>query len=284
MTRWLPADSGPFRPSPDGSDHGHLDYRGGRRGRRPQEGVSPWLNTFPWFEWTDESLLLRKFIFDFWAETGRAPNLRQMHEGTELTRRQIVQALKLLQTGIVVVVDQDSPNCDILKAPPYSAFPSQVEMYIDDQFHSFIGCAHEAVAVSNMPAFHGNEVRLESYCACCLDPITLWSKSFELQRTEPADPLVHIAVPTWDWVHDDMKYMCDNTNLVIDRRRTASTYEQTDRPARGAHDPRPGPATTSNRRSGIRGWDYHWPPQSMNPEAIIERMRGLGVDLSPWGL
>ena len=154
----------------------------------------------PLVEWTDESLLLRKFIFDFWADTGRAPNLRQMHEGTQLSRRSIVQALKLLQTGIVVVVDQDSPNCDILKAPPYSAFPSQVEMYINDQFHSFIGCAHEAVAVSNMPQFHGTEVRLESYCACCLEPITLWSKSFEIQRTTPVDPLVHIAVPAWDFL------------------------------------------------------------------------------------
>jgi hypothetical protein len=35
---------------------------------------------------------------------------------------------------------------------------------------------------------------------------------------------------------------------------------------------------------GIRGWDYHWPPQSMNPEAIFERMRSLGVDVSPWGV
>jgi hypothetical protein len=35
---------------------------------------------------------------------------------------------------------------------------------------------------------------------------------------------------------------------------------------------------------GIRGWDYHWPPQSMNPEVIFDRMRSLGVDISPWGL
>jgi Alkylmercury lyase len=236
----------------------------------------------PKFEWTEESLLLRKFIFDSWAETGRAPNLRQMHEGTGLQRRQIVQALKLLQTGIVVVVDQDSPNCDILKAPPYSAFPSQVEMYIGDEFHSFIGCAHEAIAVSNMPAFHGKEVRLESYCACCLTPITLWSKSFELQRSRPTNPLVHIATTPWDWVHDHMKAMCDNTNLVVDadhalryerqigRRGVLMTLDQ----VRGYVEP----------AVGIRGWDYHWPPQSMNPEGVIERMRSLGVDLSPWAL
>ena len=120
-------------------------------------------------EWSERALQVRQFVFDFWAETGPGPNLRQVHEGTQLGRRDIVQAYKELQTGIVMVVDQDSPNCDILKIPPYSAFPSQVEMYIDDEFHSFIGCAHEAVAVSNMPHFKGKEVRLESYCACCLD-------------------------------------------------------------------------------------------------------------------
>ena len=129
-------------------------------------------------EWSERALQVRQFVFDYWAEKGRGPNLRQVHEGTQLGRRDIVQAYKELQTGIVMVVDQDSPNCDILKIPPYSAFPSQVEMYIDEEFHSFIGCAHEAVAVSNMPHFKGKEVRLESYCACCLAPITFWSKEF----------------------------------------------------------------------------------------------------------
>jgi hypothetical protein len=236
----------------------------------------------PKFEWTDDSLVVRKFIFDFWAKTGRGPNLRQMHEGTNLSRRAIIQALKLLQTGIVVVVDQDSPNCDILKAPPYSAFPSQVEMYVNDTFHSFIGCAHEAVAVSNMPEFHGTEVRLESYCACCLTPITLWSKSFEIQRTEPADPLVHIGMPMWDWVHDDMKAMCDNTNLVIDANHAEDYERQIGR--RGVLMNLDQIRRYVEPSVGIRGWDYHWPPQSMNPEGIIDRMKNLGVDLSPWGL
>ena len=236
----------------------------------------------PRFEWTEASIQLRTHIFDFWAETGRAPNLRQMHEATGLDRRTIIQALKLLQTGIVVVVDQDSPNCDILKAPPYSAFPSQVEMYVDDRFHSFIGCAHEAVAVSNMPAHFGTEVRLESYCACCLEPITLWSKSFELQRSVPADPLVHIAVPPWDWVHDDMKYMCDSTNLVFDAEHAQRYERQIGR--RGVLMTLDQVRQYVEPAVGIRGWDPHWPPQSMNPEALFDRLRGLGVDLSAWGM
>ncbi len=32
-------------------------------------------------------------------------------------------------------------------------------------------------------------------------------------------------MPMWDWVHDDMKAMCDNTNLVIDAAH-AETYER----------------------------------------------------------
>ena len=236
----------------------------------------------PGFEWTEESLVVRKFIFDFWAETGRGPNLRQAHEGTGLSRRDLVQAYKELQTGIVMVVDQDSPNCDILKIPPYSAFPSQVELYVDDRFHSFIGCAHEAVAVSNMPHFKGKEVRLESYCACCLKPITFWSQEFTITRMVPDQPLVHVAQPVWDWVHDDMKAMCDNVNLVIDMDHALEYEKQIGR--RGIVFTMQQVRDYVEPAVGIRGWDYHWRAQSMNPERLIDRMKALGIDLSPWGI
>jgi len=236
----------------------------------------------PPLDWSERALRVRAFIFDFWAEQGRAPNLRQVGEGTGLDRRNIVQAYKELQTGIVVVVDQDSPNCDLLKAPPFSAFPSQVEMYIDDAFHSFIGCAHEAVAVSKMPHFEGREVRLESYCACCLEPITFWSREFEITRSKPEAPLVHCATPVWDWVHDDMKAMCDNVNLVIDREHAAVYERQIGR--RGILFSMQQVKDYVEPAIGVRGWDYHWPSQSMNPERLIERLRELEIDLSPWGL
>ena len=236
----------------------------------------------PKLEWSERALSARQFIFDFWAEHGRGPNLRHAHEGTGLSRRDLVQAYKELQTGIVMVVDQDSPNCDILKIPPYSAVPSQVEMYVDDEFHSFIGCAHEAVAVSNMPHFKGKEVRLESYCACCLAPITFWSKEFQITRCTPENPLVHVGTPLWDWVHDDMKAMCDNVNLVIDTDHALEYEKQIGR--RGVVFTMEQVRDYVEPAVGIRGWDYHWPSQSMNPEALIARIKELGVDLSAWGL
>lgn len=233
-------------------------------------------------EWSERALRVRQFVFDYWAEQRRGPNLRAVHEGTGLARRDIVQAYKELQTGIVVVVDQDSPNCDILKIPPYSAFPSQVEMYVDDEFHSFIGCAHEAVAVSKMPHFEGKEVRLESYCACCLEPITFWSKEFVITRYAPQEPLVHVGAPMWDWVHDDMKSMCDHTNFVLDRAHGERYETQIGR--RGVYFTMDQVRRYVEPAVGTRGWDYHWPSQSMSPEGLVTRLEALGVDLSPWGL
>jgi hypothetical protein len=236
----------------------------------------------PAFEWTDDALVVRQFLFDFWARTGRAPNLRQLHEGTGIARRAIVQALKLLELGIVIVVDRESPNCDVLKAPPFSAFPSQVELYMDDRFHTFVGCAHEAIGVGNMPQFRDIGLRLESYCACCLQPITLWSRNFEVTRTEPANPLIHCATTPWDWVNTDMKSMCDNVNFVFDADHALRYERMIGR--RGVLFTIPQVHEYVSHVAHARGHDYHWPPLRMDPEAIVDRMRDLGVDLSPWGL
>ena len=44
----------------------------------------------PRLEWSERALKAREFIFDFWAEHGRGPNLRQAHEGTGMSRRDLV--------------------------------------------------------------------------------------------------------------------------------------------------------------------------------------------------
>ena len=47
-----------------------------------------------------------------------------------------------------------------------------MKLYIHGQFNSYLGCAMEAMAASKMPPFKGIEVRIESYCACCLAPVS----------------------------------------------------------------------------------------------------------------
>ena len=93
---------------------------------------------------------------------------------------------------------------------------------------------------------------------------------------------MHVGAPMWDWVHDDMKSMCDHTNFVLDREHGERYEVQIGR--RGVYFTMDQVRRYVEPAVGTRGWDYHWPSQSMSPEGLITRLQDLGVDLSPWGV
>ncbi|MGQ0824216.1 MAG: organomercurial lyase [Actinomycetota bacterium] len=235
----------------------------------------------PGFAFSDDALKVRAFIFDFWCEHGRGPTLREVHEATGLERREITQAYKELQLGIVITVDEDTQNCNLIKAPPFSSFPSQVRAYVDNEFHSFVGCASEAVAFSHMPPFHDKTVRLESHCACCLGPVTLISKNFELQSVTPEGVMLHISLSPYEWNNVDMRRMCDAMNYVIDDEHAERYERQT--ATRGVR------VNFTQAKMFVQGvanermWNYHWKPGILNPKAVIKGFQMMGVDTSPWG-
>jgi hypothetical protein len=235
----------------------------------------------PRWDWSDNALRLRQFVFEYWCDNGRGPNYRNVHEATGLSRREIIQAYKELQLGIVVVVDEDAQNCNLIKAPPFSSFPSQVELYIDDRFHSYIGCASEAMAVSNMPPFQGKDCRLESYCVCCLEPITLVSNSFQFTSRSAPDVRMHINTSPWDWVNTNMERMCDSMNFVLDPDHAERYERQT--ASRGVLVTLEQGVKFTKSVGDVRMHDYHWPVNVMDPAAVIEGFRASGVDVSPWG-
>lgn len=232
----------------------------------------------PPFEFSEAAKRLRSFVYDFWCERGHGPNLRAAHEGTGLQRREIVQAYKELQLGIICVVDQDSQNCNVLKFQPFSSYPSQVEVWIDGRFHSFAGCALESVAISRMPAFAGKELTLKSYCACCLAPIELEARDGAVAAREGA--LVHISTSPWDWNNNDIVHQCDSMNFVLDashaeryerivaRRGVLLDIEQTTRFVKATAD--------------SRMWDPEWAPATIDPKAVIFGLKQLGADVGNW--
>jgi hypothetical protein len=233
------------------------------------------------FEFSEDALRLRAFIFEYWTSKKVAPNLRNIFEAIGFDRRRTQKALKELQLGIIVVVNQESQNCDILKAPPFSSFPSQAELYIDDEFHSYIGCASEAMAVSNMPPFQDKECRIEAFCACCLAPITIIDKSFKMLSCDPAGVLWHVNKNPWDWGNVDMGSMCDSMNFVLDADHARNYEMQTG--TRGVSCPIEAGKEFVRYTATIRMHDYHWPPGIMDPPAIIDRFRSMGCDVSVWG-
>ncbi len=232
----------------------------------------------PSFEFSAPAKQLRNFVYEHWCSNGRGPNLRVVHEATGLDRREIVQAYKELQLGIICVVDQNSVNCNLLKFQPFSSFPSQVEVWIGDTFHSYAGCALESVAISKMPPFAGTTLTLRSYCACCLAPVELQAQDGVVSPTDGA--LVHISSTPWDWNNDDIVHQCDSMNFVLNadhaeryerttsRRGVLLTIEQTTLFVKATGDE--------------RMWQYDWAPATINPKAVIYGMKQLGVDVSNW--
>ena len=235
----------------------------------------------PEFQFGEDALKLRQFIYQYWCDNGHGPNLRAAHEGTGLSREQILQAYRQLDLGIICVVDHDSQNCNLLKAQPFSSFPSQVEVHIDGRFHCYAGCAMESMAISKMPPFAGKEIRLESYCACCLTAVTIATRDGEILSCSPESVLIHVSASPWDWNKTNIVSMCDSMNFVADADH-ATAYEKKisrrgvlfrlDQAQRFVAD------TAKNRMHR-----YDWPPARVIPERIIAGIRALGVDVTNWG-
>ena len=170
----------------------------------------------PEFQFGDDALKLRQFLYEFWCANGRGPNLRAACEGTGLSRQRLLDAYRQLDLGVICVVDHDSQNANLLKLQPFSSYPSQVEVHIDGRFHSYAGCAMESVAISRMPPFAGKEIRLESYCACCLEPVTIVAKDGEMLSKKPEGVLIHVSASPRDWNKTNIVSMCDSMNFVHD--------------------------------------------------------------------
>lgn len=235
----------------------------------------------PAFQFSDEALRVRHFLYERWCERGVAPNLRAVHEATGLGREAILAAYRELDLGMVCVVDQDSQNGAILKCQPFSSAPSQVEIHVDGRFLAYAGCAMESIAVSRMPPFAGKPIRIESYCACCLEPVALDMRDGELLARRPAAVRIHVSTSPRDWNKTNIAGMCDSMNFVADpdhalvyeraicRRGVLFDLEQARRFV----------ADTAAQRM----WRYDWPPVSLRPARIIAGVRALGVDVSNWG-
>jgi hypothetical protein len=234
----------------------------------------------PLFEWTDDALRLRQFVYEFWCAQGVGPNLRDVHEALGLERQAIIQAYKQLQLGIICVVDEDTQNCNLIKFQPFSSFPSQVKASIDGRFHSYVGCAMEAMAFSRMPPLSGKDVVLESWCACCFQPISFTDRNGEL-IDRSGEFVLHVSTTPYEWGNVDIVRMCDSMNFVIDAEHAERYERQIAR--RGVL------VTVEQARMFVgptarhRMYDYHWKPSQMIPDVIVQGIKAIGVDVSNWG-
>ena len=235
----------------------------------------------PEFQFSDDALRLREFLYEYWCAHGHGPNLRAAHEATGLARDRLIQAYRELDLGLICTIDQATQNAALLKLQPFSSYPSQVAVHVDGRFHCWAGCAMESIALSRMPPFTGREVRLESYCACCLAPITLVTRDGDILSHAPESVLVHVSTSPREWNTTNIVCMCDSMNYVLDAEHALAYERQICR--RGVHfTPEQAKRFVADTGKN-RMWRYDWPPVSLRPERVIAGIRALGVDVTNWG-
>src|SRR5439155_26687854 len=147
------------------------------------------------------------FPYAQWGAHGRGPNPRTVHAATGLSREQIIAAYRELELGIMCTVHPRTQNSNLLKAPPFSSYPTQAEIHVDGRFHCWAGCAMESLAACMMPPFAGREVRIESYCACCPAPVSVTTRDGETLAHMPGSLLVHVSTSPREWNLPDIVWM-----------------------------------------------------------------------------
>jgi len=138
----------------------------------------------------------------------------------------------------------------------------------------------EAVAFSNMPPFRDREVRFESYCMCCLEPLGFTAVNGEVTERPPSI-FLHVSTPPADWFNHDLMIQCDSMNFVVDAEHAERFEKQVCR--RGVMFTLDQARTFVSAAVGERMWNYHKPTETMDPVSVVEGVRALGVDVSSWG-
>ncbi len=235
----------------------------------------------PEFQFSEDAMQLRQFLYEYWCAHGHGPNLRAAHEATGLSRTRLIDVYRELDLGLICTVDHATQNCNLLKLQPFSSYPSQVEVYLDGRFHTFAGCAMESVALSRMPPFAGKEIRLESYCACCLAPVSLVVRDGEILSRAPVSLRIHVSASPREWNTTNIVCMCDAMNYVIDAQHAESYERQVCR--RGVLFTLEQAQRFVADTGANRMYRYDWPPARVQPERIIAGIKSLGVDVTNWG-
>jgi hypothetical protein len=101
----------------------------------------------------------------------------------------------LTESGIPIFTQADT---DYLAAlTPFSSIPTHFRITVGSEQNWYAICAVEALAVSWL--FPGQEVRIDSPCLDCGEPVRIVMRDGEALSVSPAGTVVHTNVPAAKW-------------------------------------------------------------------------------------
>jgi len=134
--------------------------------------------------------LVRLFVFEHTADTGRVPSLPEVSSGLGHPQDAVEASLRRLAAGRVIVLAPGTTN--IWMANPFSAVPT--DFRVEAQGRTYFGnCIWDGLGV---PAILNVDGTLHTHCPDCGEPLSLTVRDRRLGDTPG---VIHFGVPAAHW-------------------------------------------------------------------------------------
>jgi len=137
---------------------------------------------------------LRLAIYRTLVEDGRPPGAQELAVELEVSISHVDASLRRLADAHALVLQPGTSS--IWMAAPFSAVPTPFEVSVGDRRY-FANCIWDALGI---PACLHEDARIDSSCPDCAEPLRLEVQDGTLR--EPADSVLHFAIPAARWWED----------------------------------------------------------------------------------
>lgn len=136
---------------------------------------------------------LWRFTYDIVVRATRGPSLGEAAKALGASESEIRAAYQRVGEGHAILLDASGEA--LWRIAPFSAVPTDFAVEAAGRSY-FANCAWDALGVC--AALHADGV-VHASCGCCRLPMELVVRG---ERLEPAEGVIHIAVPARQWYED----------------------------------------------------------------------------------
>jgi hypothetical protein len=151
---------------------------------------------------------VRLFIFEHFLEHAAPPVAEQVMNEFSLSRSAATNLLRELEAARHIALVKGTAR--ILMAFPFSAIATPFRVTARGRSY-FANCAWDAIAFH---AMLGTDVRVESFCHHCAQPIRVDMRNGHTTLVDPPESLVYLALRPTEW-WSDIITTCSNTMVFF---------------------------------------------------------------------
>lgn len=151
---------------------------------------------------------VRLFIFEHFLAHAAPPVAEQLMNEFSLSRSATTELLRDLEAARHIALVKGTAR--ILMAFPFSAIATPFRVAANGRSY-FANCAWDAIAFH---AMLGTNVRVDSFCHHCAQPIEVELRGGEATHVDPPESLVYLALRPTEW-WSDIITTCSNTMVFF---------------------------------------------------------------------